>query len=250
MVGGWLAKGRKPETIHIIEPNPSATVMAYAMQGCLLSAGLPTDVFTAGLILLAIKPQMMADALVGLQAFVGGATTILSIAAGTSLATLAAAFDSNTNIIRAMPNLPATIGRGISACYAPPAVACDVRDAVENVLSAVGKVVWLEEETQLAAVTALSGSGPAYVFHLIECLENAGVQLGLSADLARTLALETVAGSSALALAADVDAGTLRQRVTSPNGTTEAALDVLMPQLGMLMRQTLAAAAKRTRELG
>ncbi len=249
LVGGWLDKGIHARSIHIVEPNPSAVVQEYVQKGCILSTTLPDNIYTTDIIILAVKPQTMASALGGLKAFVGPDTMIVSIAAGTTLATLSAAFDSHPLCTRAMPNLPATIGCGITACYAPESVGVVARSTVDDLMSAIGKVVWLESEDQLAAVTALSGSGPAYIFHFIECLENAGVQLGLSAELSRLLALETVAGSSALALGTTVDVSTLRQRVTSPGGTTEAALDVLMPQLGALMRQTLAAAAKRAREL-
>ena len=249
LLAGMLKSGVPAQTIHIVEPYPSEVVQSYAALGCGLTATPPKPACAAGVVLLAIKPQMMEAALSGLKAYIAQETILLSIAAGTSLKTLSDAFGGHRRCVRAMPNLPATISCGVTACYAHAEVGAVDRQVVNDMFGTVGKLVWLEQEAELAAVTALSGSGPAYVFHMIECLENAGINLGLSAELARTLAVETIAGSSAMAKQSAEDATTLRQRVTSPGGTTEAALDVLMPELGRLMRHTLEAAAKRAREL-
>jgi pyrroline-5-carboxylate reductase len=247
MLAGWLARGLPAASVWVIDPNPSDWVRA---QGVQLNASLPAQ---PAVVLVAVKPQMMAAALPVLQAMGGGGTLFLSIAAGTTIATFEAVLGTATPIVRAMPNTPAAIGKGITAiCGNATATAADLATA-EALLAVIGKVERLAGEHLMDAVTALSGSGPGYVFHLIEALAAAGAAEGLPADLALRLAIATVAGAGALAEVSDETPAQLRANVTSPGGTTEAGLRVLLdPQTGFgaLLRRAVAAAAARGRELG
>ncbi len=246
MLEGWLASGIAPADIWILEPHPGARLEALAQEGLHLNAGLPA---TPALCLLAVKPQYMKDALPQLHGM--GDTVYLSIAAGLTLETLAQYLGSGP-IIRAMPNTPAAIGRGITALIGNAATSAENMQLAEHLLQSIGETVRLEHEEQMDAVTALSGSGPAYVFHLIETMAAAGVAEGLEEALATRLATATVAGAGLLAAGAAETAGQLRVNVTSPAGTTEAGLRVLMDEktgLPPLMRKTIAAAATRSRAL-
>lgn len=246
LLAGWLARGIPPESVWVIEPRPSDWL---AGQGARLNAGLPRDPAVA---LIAVKPQMMGAALPELAALAGG-TLFLSIAAGTTLASFAAALGEDKRIVRAMPNTPAAVGRGITAIVGNARSSAADLDLAEALLAAVGEVVRLPGEDLMDAVTAVSGSGPAYVFHLIEALAAAGVAEGLPGDLAMRLARATVTGAGELAHRAGESAETLRVNVTSPGGTTAAALSVLMdPETGLppLMARAVKAAAARGRELG
>lgn len=246
LLAGWLARGIPPESVWVIEPRPSDWL---AGQGVRLNAGLPRDPAVA---LIAVKPQMMGAALPELAALAGG-TLFLSIAAGTTLASFAAALGEDKRIVRAMPNTPAAVGRGITAIVGNARAGAADLDLAEALLAAVGEVVRLPGEDMMDAVTAVSGSGPAYVFHLIEALAAAGVAEGLPGDLAMRLARATVTGAGELAHRAGESAETLRVNVTSPGGTTAAALSVLMdPETGLppLMARAVKAAAARGRELG
>lgn len=247
LLSGWLAAGLPASSAWVMEPNPSDWLNA---SGVHLNQGLPAAPAVA---LLAVKPQMMGAALPQLAAMGGGKTLFLTVAAGTTIATYEAILGTQTPLVRAMPNTPAAIGRGITAITGNAhATAADL-DLAEDLLSAVGQVVRLEGEHQMDAVTAVSGSGPAYVFHLIETLAAAGEAEGLSADLAMRLAKATVGGAGALAEAAAEDPGQLRVNVTSPGGTTAAALKVLMDEgrgFPALLKEAVHAAAERGRELG
>lgn len=247
MLEGWLKQGVPPASIWVLEPHPSDWLTATGVH---LNAGLPA---APAIVLLAVKPQMMGAALPQVAALGNGATVFLSIAAGTTIASFETTFGAQTPIIRAMPNTPAAVGRGITAITGN-AHASDADLALaEALLSAVGQVVRLEGEHQMDAVTAVSGSGPAYVFHLIEALAQAGEAEGLPADLAMQLARATVCGAGELAHQALEPASQLRINVTSPGGTTAAALAVLMdPETGLppLMTRAVKAAADRGRELG
>ncbi|MBT9247496.1 pyrroline-5-carboxylate reductase [Gemmobacter fulvus] len=247
MLEGWLAQGVKPGAVWVIEPSPSDWLRGTGVH---LNVDLPT---APAIVLLAVKPQMMGAALPQVVALGGGKTLFLSIAAGTTIASFEATFGAATPIIRAMPNTPAAVGRGISAiCGNAKASESDLRLA-EALLRAVGQVVRLEGEHQMDAVTAVSGSGPAYVFHLIEALAAAGEAEGLPAPLAMQLARATVTGAGELAHRAPEAAAQLRINVTSPGGTTAAALAVLMDaETGFppLLRRAVKAAADRGRELG
>ena len=247
MLEGWLKQGVPPAAIWVLEPHPSDWLTATGVH---LNAGLPD---APAIVLLAVKPQMMGAALPQVAALGNGATLFLSIAAGTTLASFEATFGAQTPIIRAMPNTPAAVGRGITAITGNAHASEADLALAEALLSAVGQVVRLEGEHQMDAVTAVSGSGPAYVFHLIEALAQAGEAEGLPADLAMQLARATVCGAGELAHQAAEPASQLRVNVTSPGGTTAAALSVLMDKetgLPPLMVRAVKAAADRGRELG
>ncbi|SMX24600.1 pyrroline-5-carboxylate reductase [Boseongicola aestuarii] len=247
MLEGWLTRGLPPSCVHVIDPNAP---MWAAARGVHVNGVLPKD---PSIVIIAVKPQMMGDALPAIKAYGNGETVLLSIAAGTKISAFEEAFGAKTPVVRAMPNTPAAIGQGITA-YCRNAHVSDARlELSRALLSAVGKTVALESEDQIDAVTGVSGSGPAYVFHMIEALAAAGVEQGLSDEMAMELAVATVAGAGALAASSDESATQLRINVTSPNGTTQAALEVLMdPETGFpsLMKRAVAAAADRSRELG
>ncbi|NOX74498.1 MAG: pyrroline-5-carboxylate reductase [Alphaproteobacteria bacterium] len=250
MLTGWLKAGLRLENTYVLDPYPSDWVQRLAAKGLNLNTDLPAS---PAICVLAVKPQMMGEALPRLQALGGGDVLFLSIAAGTSIATFEAALGEGTPIIRAMPNTPAAVGHGITALVGSGNVDGAGMDLAARLLSAVGQTVRLEDEAQMDAVTAVSGSGPAYVFHLIETLAAAGVAEGLSADLSMKLALATVAGAGDLAENADENVTQLRVNVTSPGGTTAAALAVLMDDktgFPPLLKRAVAAAAARGRALG
>ncbi len=246
MLAGWLDGGLPATSVWVNDPFPSDWLSA---QGVHLNGDLPAD---PAIVLVAVKPQMMAEALPSLQALGNGTTVFLSVAAGITIATYEDLLGAQTPIVRAMPNTPAAVGKGITAIVGNANTDEATLDMAEGLLSAVGQVVRLDGEDQMDAVTGVSGSGPAYVFHMIECLAAAGEAQGLSPDLAMALAKATVAGAGALAEAADEDPAQLRRNVTSPNGTTQAGLEVLMDEskgLPPLMAQTVAAATTRSKEL-
>ncbi|WP_225029374.1 pyrroline-5-carboxylate reductase [Xinfangfangia pollutisoli] len=247
LLAGWLAAGLPAASIWVIEPNPTDWLKD---SGVHLNQGLPKAPAVA---LLAVKPQMMGAALPALQALGGGGTLFVSIAAGTTIATFEAALGAGTPIVRTMPNTPAMVGRGITAICGNAHVNAEGLALAEALMQAVGQVVRLEGEHQIDAVTAVSGSGPAYVFHLIEAMAAAGEAEGLPADVAMQLARATVCGAGELAQRSPDSAAQLRINVTSPGGTTAAALAVLMdPATGFppLLKRAVKAAADRGRELG
>ncbi len=247
MLRGWLERGLSPAAVQVIEPNPSDWLKSTGVA--INPEKLPE---APAIVLIAVKPQMMGAALPVIAAMGNGETLFVSIAAGTPISALEAALGDRSPIIRAMPNTPAAVGRGITAIIGNAHATPQHLDMAETLLAAVGQVVRLDTEDQMDAVTGLSGSGPAYVFYLIECLAEAGAAEGLSPDLAMRLARATVAGAGALAEAAQESPAELRANVTSPGGTTQAGLAVLMdPETGLapLIRKTVAAAARRSREL-
>lgn len=251
LLKGWLAAGTTPEHIHVIEPgDPSRVLAAGVLPGQLWTAA-PAGL-TPRVVLMAVKPQLMADALPPLAPLIGADTLLLSIAAGTTLARLAALSGGHRRVVRAMPNTPAAIGQGATVMVADAGVTPADRALADRLMAAAGNSYWIDDEALMDVVTALSGSGPAYVFHLIETLGAAGAALGLPADLAANLARDTVAGAGALARQSGEDPAQLRVQVTSPGGTTAAGLGVLMAGNGLapLIRATLEAATQRGRELG
>ncbi len=245
MLQGWLAQGLPANAIYIVDPQPSAWVQSTGVH---INATLPEN---PAMCIIAVKPQMMGEALGQIAAFGNGQTVFLSIAAGTSIAAFETAFGAQTPVIRVMPNTPAAVGRGISALIGNTHVDENALLLAERLLQAVGQTVRLTSEDQMDAVTAVSGSGPAYVFHLIETLAAAGVAEGLPADMAMTLAKATIAGAGVLAETAEESPEQLRMNVSSPGGTTLAGLSVLMADGGLpdLMKRTVAAAADRSRAL-
>ncbi len=251
LLRGWLDHGIAAKRIVIFEPAPTADLMALVTQtGLRLNPRIET-VADANLILLAVKPQSMAQALPNFLPLKQAGGVFLSIAAGKPVEFLEAVFGKQTPIVRAMPNLPASVGHGISVLYANAAVSAAQRDLSGALLGAVGQVAWVADEALLDPVTAVSGSGPAYVFLLIECLAKAGVSAGLDEELAMQLATATIMGSGQLAAQSDLPVATLRENVTSPGGTTAAALDILMrePGLQSLITEAVLAATNRSREL-
>lgn len=246
MLAGWLDGGVPATSVWVLDPFPSDWL---TNTGVHVNAGVPDDPAIA---LIAVKPQMMGDALPSMQALGNAQTLFVSVAAGTTIAKFEEVLGAQTPIVRAMPNTPAAIGRGISAIVGNTYATQAHLALADALLSAVGQVVHLENEGQIDAVTGVSGSGPAYVFHLIETLAAAGVAQGLPAQMAMRLAKATVAGAGALAEAADEDPSQLRVNVTSPNGTTQAALEVLMnPKDGFppLVARAVKAATDRSKEL-
>jgi pyrroline-5-carboxylate reductase len=248
MLDGWLARGLNPRKLMVIDPQPAKTIKALTKRGTKINPKAPAE---AAAIVIAVKPQTAPDAVPPLAIAVGKSTLVVSIMAGRTLQFLEERLPAGTAIVRAMPNTPAAVARGITVACANAHVTARQRKLATNLLAAIGKVEWVDDEGLIDAVTAVSGSGPAYVFLLAEAMTKAGIAAGLPADLAGHLARETVAGSGELLHRSELDAATLRQNVTSPGGTTAAALAVLMGPAGFdaLLTEAIAAAARRSREL-
>lgn len=249
MLEGWLALGLDPRNVMVVEPQPSEEIVALSLKGIALNppAGAVSNIAT---VVLAVKPQVASEILPSVSALTDTDTLVLSIMAGKTLSALQAGLPKAA-IVRAMPNTPAAIGRGITVAVPNEAVTPEQKQRAHALLAASGSVEWIADESLMDAVTAVSGSGPAYVFLLAETLARAGVAAGLPETLAATLARETIAGSGELLHRSSLEAATLRRNVTSPAGTTAAALGILMAADGLepLMRQAVAAAAKRSKEL-
>lgn len=248
LLGGWLAAGFEPARVNVYDPAPSDALKTLAAEK---GFALNPPHAPAEAVVLAVKPQVLDSVASGISALFGRETFLLSILAGKTVANLAARLPVSA-ILRAMPNTPAAIGRGVTGVYANESVSADQRAKAEFLLSGVGGVEWVERESLIDAVTAISGSGPAYVFHLVEALAQAGAELGLPPDLALRLARATVEGSGELLFRQpETSAEILRKNVTSPGGTTQAALDVLMADEGLtaLMARATAAARKRAEDL-
>lgn len=246
MLQGWLADGLPTASVHVIDPYPSDWVKSTNVH---VNKGLPAS---PAIVLIAVKPQMMGDALPAIQAMATGESLFVSVAAGVTLSTYEDILGADNPIIRAMPNTPAAVGRGITALIGNARVTEAHLSLAEGLLQAVGQTVRLDNEDQMDAVTGVSGSGPAYVFHLIETLAAAGEAQGLPADLAMKLARATVGGAGVLAEEAEDSPAQLRVNVTSPNGTTQAALEVLMDEesgFPALLKRAVKAATDRSKEL-
>jgi pyrroline-5-carboxylate reductase len=248
MLSGWLARGLDANRVAVIEPYPSDEISALAAKGVRLNPP-SSDTSDVAALVIALKPQMFREAGPQLRPFAASSTLVVSIMAGITIASISQLCGGS--VVRAMPNTPAAIGRGITVAVAAGNVSAAQRAVADALLRAIGAVEWSGDETLMDAVTAVSGSGPAYVFLLAEELARAGVEAGLPPGLATKLARETVAGSGELLHRSDLDAATLRQNVTSPGGTTAAALEVLMGEGGMqsLLTRAVAAATMRSREL-
>ena len=251
MLAGWLDKGLAASAIVVVEPDDEAAgrIRDNHPEITIVSDAAHMD-RAPSVVVLAVKPQTMAAVLPTVAAYPDA--LFLSIAAGKTLATFSEALGADAAIVRAMPNTPAAIGKGITVCVAGSTATEVQRALCTTLLEAVGTVAWIDNERLMDAVTALSGSGPAYVFYLIECMAAAGQAVGLPPELADMLARQTVAGAGALVEASETEStATLRRNVTSPNGTTEAALNVLMGENGLapLLRHAIEAAARRSKEL-
>ena len=252
LLEGLMANGLSSGRIVVQDPSPPPEAADFLRRsGIRCEASVAALDEEPAVILAAVKPQVMDEVFPALAKLAGPRTIVLSIAAGKTLASFERYLAPQTSVIRAMPNTPAQVGRGVTACVANAATSSDQRATATALLSSVGSVVWLDSEDQMDAVTAVSGSGPAYVFLVAECLAEAGRAAGLPPDLAKTLARATVAGAGELLHTSDLDAAILRRNVTSPGGTTAAALDVLMAKPGLeeLMAEAVAAAVRRSREL-
>jgi pyrroline-5-carboxylate reductase len=246
MLTGWLAQGLDPARVVVIDPAPAPEISALAAKGIRLN---PNDSAAADTLVVAVKPQMFRDAGPALKRWVGPSTLVVSIMAGTTIAALQEVCGGA--VVRAMPNTPAAIGRGITVAVPDAHVSTAQRATADALLRATGAVEWVDDEALMDAVTAVSGSGPAYLFLLAEELARAGVAAGLPEALATKLARDTVSGAGELLNRSELTSATLRQNVTSPGGTTAAALAVLMGDDGFapLLTRAVAAATARSKEL-
>ena len=249
LLEGWLAHGLDPKQIFVRDPKPSRAVAARIAKRRIGPAPILPD--PPSVVVLAVKPQIVGRALLEIGPLTGKRTVLLSIVAGQTLANLARHLPKGTAIVRAMPNTPASIRQGITVAVPNDKVTRTQKRACDELLGAVGDVVWIDDESLMDAVTAVSGSGPAYVFLLAECLAEAGVKAGLAKPLAEQLARATVAGAGALLRASNLSPAELRKHVTSPKGTTAAALEMLMGRGGFeaLLAHAVKAAVKRSKEL-
>jgi pyrroline-5-carboxylate reductase len=247
---GWVRAGLAGAELVMVEPQPGEAVTAFAAEsGARLLPASPNEV--AGVVVLAVKPQVTGAVLPTLRRLIGPHTLVISIAAGIAVATIAAGLGTR-RVIRTMPNTPAQIGQGISGAVAAADADAADRRIAETLLGAAGEVVWVADEGAIDGITAVSGSGPAYVFNFVEALAAAAVEEGFAPETAMQLARQTVIGAAALMAADPTPVGTLRQNVTSPKGTTEAALNVLMAADGLapLVARAVKAARRRSEELG
>lgn len=250
MAAGWIRAGLPGSALTLVDPNPHDSVVHFAAEtGATLSQELPAD--RPRVIVLAVKPQVMDDVLASCRDRVGRETLVLSIAAGISIDRFQQGLGTG-RIVRTMPNTPAQLGKGMTGAIAGDGVTDEDRALADALLTAAGEVAWLDDESQIDALTAVSGSGPAYVFHFVEALAAAGEKQGLDAEAAMRLARQTIIGAAALLEADPAPAEQLRRNVTSPGGTTQAALDVLMAGdgLGALLDRAVDAARRRSEELG
>ena len=253
LLHGWLSSGIAPSSIDIVEPNAdlAAGFAPLNLAGVVEDPDMLKRTEPPEIIVFAVKPQIVDRVLPAYQRLMGKGTTALPIAAGKSIASLEAVFGTGASIIRAMPNTPAAVSRSMSVLCANAAASQHQRDLAEQMMHAIGDVAWVDDENLMHAVTAVSGSGPAYVFLLAEMMAAAGEKSGLPKDLATFLARKTVEGAGALLASSDETAGQLRRNVTSPGGTTEAALSVLRAEGGMetLMNEAIAKATTRSKSL-
>jgi len=249
MARGWIAGGLPPDQLVLIDPKPGEATAAFAAEHSIRLLESPIGILTHVMVM-AVKPQVMKEVMAEVQPAVGAQTLVLSIAAGISIQTLSEGLQTE-RVVRAMPNTPAQIGKGISGAVGYRITETD-RLVADALLGAAGDVLWFEEEGKLDAVTAVSGSGPAYVFYMVEALAEAAMRQGLDPGQAMQLARQTVVGAAALMEADQQPASILRENVTSPKGTTYAALQVLMAPDGLepLLDRAVLAARLRSEELG
>lgn len=249
LIGGLIAAGADPRELRVAEPDAVRAAALQARYGVVTASAGSDIVAGAAAVVLAVKPQQLVQAVKPLRLDAG--TTVLSIAAGVRIATLRAALGGQVHLVRSMPNTPALYGCGISGLYAPDGTPPAARELAQTILAAAGQTCWVGDEAELDAVTAVSGSGPAYFFLLVEAMREAGVKLGLAPEVAAQLAARTLVGAAKMVDAGDTDVAVLRANVTSKGGTTEAALRHLESAgLRPMLADALAAAARRSRELG
>ncbi len=251
LLEGWLRQGIDPATVFIRDPAPPPEVQALAARHRIVTSDAPDLPAPPSVIVIAVKPDQVETAMPDLASSIGEGSVVLSIAAGRRLATVSNSLPPGTAVVRAMPNVAASVGRSMTVACANEAVTRDQALECTMLLEAIGEVVWIDDESLLDAITAVSGSGPAYVFLLAECLAEAGRAAGLDAGLAQKVARATVEGAGELLWQSDLSPRELREKVTSPKGTTEAALQILMGKDGVqdLLTRAIAAAAKRSGEL-
>jgi len=252
MLQGWLEKGLPGEQLVVLDPEPPAEVAALIANAGISHNPEPRDIEDIEAVLVAIKPQVADKVLPPLAMLGDNRPLILSVVAGKTIASFERHFGSDAAVVRSIPNTPAAIGRGITAMVANDHVSRDQAALAQALLESIGEVVVVEDEALIDAATGVSGSGPAYVFYMTECLAEAGVQAGLPEDVATKLARATVSGAGELMRQSGIETSTLRENVTSPKGTTYAALQVLMAKKGglqALMTRAVAAATERSREL-
>ena len=252
MLTGWLDMDLEAKNVTVIDPGQPEDMKALADKCGFSLVSSPEAVAQPDILVIAVKPQMMAKVLPGLTGLVGPKTVVVSVAAGTPIATFQSYFGADTGVARVMPNTPAQVGRGMFAAFASEGVSAEMCEAIAELLSSTGKFTWVGEEGLIDAVTAVSGSGPAYVFYMVEALAKAGEALGLEPDAANLMARQTIVGAGELLNQSPLSASTLRENVTSPGGTTAAALAVLMAEeggLGELLAKATVAARDRSIEL-
>jgi pyrroline-5-carboxylate reductase len=250
LTGGLISQGWPASAIKVVEIATAAREQLEAKHGVTTYGALVAEAVRSECIVLAVKPQQMHEVARDLRACLES-QLVVTIAAGIRISDLGRWLGGYRRLVRAMPNTPALVGAGVSALYAPPAVSAEERALAERILRAAGVTLWLEREDQLDAITAVSGSGPAYVFYFVEALEQAARELGLSAESARLLALETFSGAVKLATLSGESPAVLRERVTSKGGTTERALESLeADRVKEAVVRAVKAAAGRSRELG
>ncbi len=252
LLAGWLDRGLDPSRIVVQDPSPPPRIAGLlAKNGVRVVSALPQLDEPPAVLLMAVKPQIMEEVFPPLAKLAGMSTVVLSVAAGRTIRSFERHLAPGIAVVRSIPNTPAAVGRGITVAAANAHVSARQKEMCGGLLSAVGETAWVDDEALIDPVTAVSGSGPAYVFYLAECLAEAGVEAGLAPDLAAKLARWTVAGAGELLHRSDLPASTLRENVTSPNGTTFAALQVLMAQNGLqpVMTEAVLAASRRSKEL-
>ena len=250
MIGGMIARGFSAGDIAVVEMLPAARESLARDYGVHASAAPDAATFAADTLVLAVKPQDMRAAIAPLAGRLG-TQLVISIAAGIRLEDLSRWLGGHTRLVRVMPNTPALIGQGVAGLYALPGVSGAERERAQAILSAVGATVWVQDEALIDPVTAVSGSGPAYVFYFIEAMEKAGTELGLAPEAARTLAIQTFVGAARLAAESSEPPSVLRERVTSKGGTTEAALKTFAAEdVAARIGRGMRAASERGAELG
>ena len=253
LLRGWIEKGLSTDQIIVQDPGPPDNMTKLMQQHGIKWAEEASNQIGSkvAVVVLAVKPQIMDKVLPGVKHFAQPSTVFLSVAAGKTIDYYESGLGAGANIVRTIPNTPAAVARGITAAYANSNTTATQIDLCNNLLGAIGEVVWVDNEDLIDVATGVSGSGPAYVFLMAECLAEAGVAAGLPSDVAMKLACATVSGAGELMHQSPLDPGTLRENVTSPNGTTAAALEILRDSgdLATLMRNAVAAAANRSREL-